>query len=203
MIKVSGSLILLLALALITPVVAQQPDAQIDIPDYNDTTSDYRDIIFKTIDGEDASLADFDGDVILLVNVASKCGYTPQYAYLEELYRRYVERGFVVIGFPANNFANQEPGTNAEIKEFCTENYGVSFPMMAKISVAGDDINPLYKYLTTESEFAGPIRWNFTKFLLDRDGQVVGRFEPAVEPLSNEMIAAVEEQLGDQEDTAP
>jgi glutathione peroxidase len=200
MLKTANIVTLLVALAMTIPSLAApaDPDNEIDIPDYSDTTTDFRDIVFKTIDGDDASLADFAGDVILIVNVASKCGYTPQYGELEELYERYLEEGFVVIGFPANNFANQEPGTDSEIKEFCTENYGVTFPMMAKISVDGDDINPLYKYLTTESNFDGPIKWNFTKFLLSRDGEVVARFEPKVEPLSDEVVDAVKEQLGDE-----
>jgi glutathione peroxidase len=159
------------------------------------TENDYRDFHFNTITGDSASLADFKGKVILMVNVASKCGNTPQYAGLEELYRKYKDQGLVVIGFPANNFANQEPGTNEEILEFCTSTYDVTFPMMAKINVKGDDINPLYNYLTAESDFKGEIKWNFTKFLLDRDGNVVDRFETPVKPMSDEIVKAIEKQL--------
>ena len=203
MFKIAKAFTLIMALALTMQLLASPPDSEPDdmMEADTDTSTDYRDIVFKTINGEDASLADFEGYIVLLVNVASKCGYTPQYGGLEELYKRYADDDFVVIGFPANNFANQEPGTNDEILEFCTTNYGVSFPMMAKISVAGDDINPLYEYLTTETEYKGPIKWNFTKFLLDRDGRVVGRFESAVNPLSDEMVSAIENQIDDENAT--
>src|SRR5438552_16583417 len=120
----------------------------------------------KDIDGKDVKLADFKGKTVLLVNVASKCGYTPQYAGLEALYRKYKEQGFVIVGVPANNFGQQEPGTNSEIKVFCKRKYDVTFPMMAKVSVAGNDIAPLYDYLTDKKinpETGGEIKWNFTK----------------------------------------
>jgi glutathione peroxidase len=157
--------------------------------------TDYLHVPFNTITGEKTSLADFKGKVLLLVNVASRCGNTPQYAGLAELYRKYKDKGFAVIGFPANNFANQEPGTNEQILEFCTSTYDVTFPMMAKISVKGDDIHPLYKYLTTESDFKGDIKWNFTKFLLDRKGKPAARFETPVQPLSDEIVKSIEKQL--------
>ena len=157
--------------------------------------SDYLHIPFSTITGEKASLADYQGKVILLVNVASKCGYTKQYAGLEKLYRKYKDDGLVILGFPANNFGGQEPGTNEQILEFCTSTFDVTFPMMSKISVKGDDIHPLYKYLTTESGFSGDIKWNFTKFLLDRDGKPVARFESAVEPMSEEIVGDIEKLL--------
>jgi glutathione peroxidase len=151
----------------------------------------------NSIDGKPAPLADYKGKVVLIVNVASQCGYTPQYTALESIYEKYKGQGFVILGFPANNFGAQEPGTNEEIKTFCTRKYSVTFPMYSKISVKGDDQAPLYAYLTKEtgSGIAGDIKWNFTKFLVDRDGKVVQRFEPAVTPDSKEMTAAIEKQL--------
>jgi glutathione peroxidase len=133
----------------------------------------------------------------LLVNVASQCGYTPQYSALEAIYEKYKDRGFVILGFPANNFGAQEPGTNEEIKTFCTRKYSVTFPMYAKISVKGADQAPLYAYLTKETPagISGDIKWNFTKFLVDRDGKVVQRFESAVTPDSKEVTEAIEKQL--------
>jgi glutathione peroxidase len=139
----------------------------------------------KDIDGKPVDLAQYRGNVVLMVNVASRCGYTKQYKGLEELYEKYKDRGLVVIGFPANNFGGQEPGSEAEIKEFCTSKFGVSFPMMSKISVAGGDKHPLYKYLTeapTAGDFGGEIGWNFTKFLIGRDGKVIERFAPTTTP---------------------
>src|ERR1700738_2610706 len=151
----------------------------------------------KSIDGQPVSLKSYRGKVLLLVNVASKCGYTPQYAGLESLYEKYKDRGLVIVGIPANNFAQQEPGTNEEIKTFCSRKYNVTFPMMSKVSVLGDDKTPLYQYLTkqTGAAIAGDIKWNFTKFLVDRNGNVVQRFEPAVTPDSKEVTAAIEKQL--------
>ncbi len=149
----------------------------------------------RNIDGEDVRLSDYAGKVLLLVNTASKCGYTPQYAPLEELYQRYKEQGLRVLAFPANNFGAQEPGSNAEIKEFCSTTYGVTFDLFEKISVRGEDIHPLYRYLTTETGVPGDIRWNFTKFLVDRKGNVVARFETKVDPLSEDVIAEIERQL--------
>lgn len=151
----------------------------------------------NSIDGKPAPLADYKGKVVLIVNVASRCGYTPQYTALEATYEKYKDKGFVILGFPANNFMSQEPGTNEEIKTFCSRKYNVTFPMYSKISVKGDDQAPLYGYLTKETGagLAGDIKWNFTKFLVDRDGKVVQRFEPAVTPDSPEVIAAIEKQL--------
>jgi glutathione peroxidase len=147
-----------------------------------------------SIDGKPMPLSDFKGKVILMVNVASQCGYTPQYTGLEALYEKYKDKGFVIVGFPANNFGAQEPGTNDEIKTFCSRKYSVKFPLYAKVSVKGSDQTPLYKYLTTETDpkLNGEIKWNFTKFLVDRDGNVVKRFEPAVTPESPEVVSAVE-----------
>jgi glutathione peroxidase len=151
----------------------------------------------NSIDGQPAPLADYKGKVVLLVNVASKCGFTPQYSALEATYEKYKSQGFVILGFPANNFGAQEPGTNEEIKTFCSRKYNVTFPMYAKISVKGEDQAPLYSYLTedTGTSIVGDIKWNFTKFLVDRNGNVVQRFESAVTPDSPEMVAAIEKQL--------
>lgn len=150
-----------------------------------------------SIDGKPAPLADYKGKVILVVNVASQCGYTPQYSALESMYEKYKSQGFVILGFPANNFGGQEPGTNQEIKTFCSRKYNVTFPIYAKISVKGADQAPLYAYLTrdTAQGIRGDIKWNFTKFLVDRDGNVVRRFEPGVTPDSIEMVSAIEKQL--------
>jgi glutathione peroxidase len=155
------------------------------------------DYTLPSIDGAPMPLANFKGKVLLLVNVASKCGFTPQYSALEAIYRKYKDKGFVILGFPANNFAGQEPGTNEEIKTFCSTTYNVTFPMYAKISVAGQDQTALYRYLTGNSgaEVAGAIKWNFTKFLVDRKGQVVKRFEPAIKPDSPEVTEAIEKLL--------
>jgi glutathione peroxidase len=151
----------------------------------------------NSIDGKPAPLADYKGKVVLIVNVASRCGYTPQYTALEATYEKYKAQGFVILGFPANNFGAQEPGTNEEIKTFCSRKYNVSFPMYSKISVKGDDQAPLYSFLTKETGpwIAGDIKWNFTKFLVDRNGNVVQRFEPAVTPDSQEVTTAIEKQL--------
>ena len=156
------------------------------------------DIPLKTLSGEDASLADHKGKALLVVNVASKCGLTPQYAGLEELHERYAERGFSVVGFPCNQFFEQEPGTNEEIATFCSSTYGVTFPLFDKIEVNGPDRHPLYAELTEKADAegkAGDIAWNFEKFLLSPDGQIVARFRPLVEPEDPELVQAVEAQL--------
>ena len=149
------------------------------------------------ITGETASLGDYRGQVLLIVNTASACGYTPQLTGLQELQERYSDRGFTVLGFPCNDFGGQSPGTNDEIAAFCSNEYGVTFPLFETVSIRGDSPHPLYAALENESEagVAGPVRWNFTKFLVDADGGVVARFEPAVDPLSEEVIAAIEEEL--------
>lgn len=157
------------------------------------------DFTFNTIDGQPASLAAYKGKLVLLVNVASRCGYTPQYTALESIYEKYKDRGFVIVGVPANNFGGQEPGTNAEIKTFCASKYNVTFPMMAKVSVKGDDTTPLYQFLTDKSanpQTGGEIKWNFTKFLIGQDGHIIARFEPAVTPDSPEVTSAIEKALG-------
>ena len=154
------------------------------------------DFTLPSIDGKPTPLSDFKGKVILVVNVASRCGFTPQYTALESIYEKYKDQGFVILGFPANNFGGQEPGTNAEIKTFCSAKYNVTFPLYSKVSVKGDDQTPLYKYLTSANpSFAGDIKWNFTKFLVDRNGNVVQRFEPQTTPDSPEVVAAIEKAL--------
>lgn len=158
------------------------------------------DFTVRNIDGKDVKLNQYKGDVILVVNVASKCGYTPQYQGLQSTYVKYKDKGFVTLGFPANNFGGQEPGTEKEIKEFCESKFGVTFPMFAKISVLGDDIDPLYKFLTskeTNPEFAGDITWNFNKFLIDRHGKVVARFTSKQTPESPEVTSAIEKYLAE------
>jgi len=152
------------------------------------------------LDGNMTPLAGFKRRVLLLVNVASKCGYTRQYAGLQALYEKYREQGLVVLGFPANNFGAQEPGTNEQIKQFCSTNYGVTFPVLAKISVRGEDIHPLYRFLTSRQsnpQFGGDIAWNFTKFLVSREGEVIGRYEPKVEPSDAQLVSEIERALGD------
>jgi glutathione peroxidase len=156
------------------------------------------DFTLSSIDGAAAPLSSFKGKVVMLVNVASKCGYTPQYAGLEKLYETYKDKGFVIVGVPANNFGGQEPGSNEEIKTFCTRNYNVTFPMMSKVSVKGSDTAPLYQYLTDKSanpKTGGDIKWNFTKFLVDKKGNVINRFESAVTPESTDLVKAVEAAL--------
>src|SRR3984885_3649172 len=155
------------------------------------------DFTLPLLNGKDAPLADYKGKVILVVNVASRCGFTPQYSALESIYEKYKDQGFVILGFPANNFGSQEPGTNAEIKNFCSAKYNVTFPMYAKVSVKGDDQTPLYKYLTESANptAAGEIKWNFTKFLVDRNGRVVQRFEPETTPDSTQITSAIEKAL--------
>ncbi|MBN1399109.1 MAG: glutathione peroxidase [Bacteroidetes bacterium] len=149
----------------------------------------------KTIDGKDKSLSDYKGKVLMIVNVASKCGHTPQYKGLQALYEKYKDQGFVILGFPANNFLWQEPGTDDEIKNFCTLNYGVTFDMFSKISVKGKDQHPLYRYLTEESPVPGAVKWNFQKYLVDRNGNVVEKFAPGVKPDEKEVIDKIEQLL--------
>jgi glutathione peroxidase len=156
------------------------------------------DFEMEDIDGNKVSLSKYKDQVVLVVNVASKCGLTPQYKGLQEIYSQYKDKGFVILGFPANNFLKQEPGTNAEIKEFCSLKFSVQFPMFSKISVKGKNIHPLYQYLTskeTNPEFSGKIRWNFDKFLVDRSGKLIKRFHPKKKPESPEVIDAIKAVL--------
>jgi len=156
------------------------------------------DFSLNSIDGQPAPLAAYKRKVVLLVNVASRCGFTPQYTALESTYEKYKDRGLVIVGVPANNFGAQEPGTNQEIKTFCSSKFHVTFPMMAKVSVKGDDITPLYQFLTDKAvnpQTGGEIQWNFTKFLIGPDGRVITRFEPEVTPDSPQVTSAIEKAL--------
>ena len=156
------------------------------------------DIPLRSLHGQPTSLAEHKGKALLIVNVASKCGLTPQYTGLEELHMQYAPRGFEVLGFPCNQFGAQEPGTAEEIETFCSTNYGVTFPLFEKIDVNGDGRHPLYEELTqaTDAEGkAGDIQWNFEKFLVSPDGEIAARFRPLVEPAAPELVAAVEAQL--------
>ncbi len=163
---------------------------------YNGNTSVHS-FTVKDIDGKDTKLESYKGKVVLIVNVASNCGYTKQYADLQKLYDQYKDQGLVVLGFPANNFGGQEPGSNEQIKLFCSENYDVQFPMFSKISVKGDDIHPLFAELTKAENpnFTGDINWNFEKFLVDKNGKLVHRFRSKTEPMSDEMLSAIKKLL--------
>lgn len=177
------ALILLAVVLCLQTVLARAADSIYDIP-------------LKDIDGKSTSLKPYQGKVLLIVNVASKCGFTPQYAGLEALYRKFQAQGLVVLGFPCNQFGHQEPGTETEIKQFCTSKYNVTFPMFSKIDVNGANRHPLYVLLAgKDSPFAGDIRWNFTKFLISRDGQIVKRFDSAVKPESSQVTEAIEAAL--------
>lgn len=149
----------------------------------------------RTIEGKDRSLGEYRGKVLLVVNTASKCGFTPQYEGLEALYEKYRARGFEVLAFPANNFMGQEPGTDAEIAQFCDLNYKTTFPLFSKISVKGTDIAPLYAWLTKQSGFEGDIGWNFTKFLVGPDGHVLARYGSRTEPRDEKLVAQIEAAL--------
>ena len=158
------------------------------------TTSVYE-FTMDDIDGKPVNLGAYKGKVLLLVNTARLCGNTPQYTDLERIYEQYRDQGFEVLAFPANNFGQQEPGTNAEIKGFCLTKYSVSFPLFGKISVKGSDKHPLYQYLTEQSPFPGEVEWNFQKYLVDRSGRVVGRFHHRTKPLAPEIVNEVERVL--------
>jgi glutathione peroxidase len=151
----------------------------------------------KDIDGKETGLDKYKGKVLLVVNVASKCGLTPQYEGLEKIYEKYKDKGLVVMGFPANEFGAQEPGTNTEIKQFCTGKYNVTFPMFSKIVVKGDETHPLYKWLLAQTSQHQDIEWNFAKFLVGRDGKVIQRFHPKVTPEDKDLVATLEKALAD------
>jgi len=178
------------SLFLISGCMAQNPE---EVPVKN-----FYAIEVNTITGETVQLEQYKGKVLLIVNTASKCGFTPQYAGLQALYDKYKEKGLVILGFPSNDFMKQEPGSNEEIAKFCEVNYGVTFPMFGKISVKGAGQHPLYSYLTskeTDPEFAGNISWNFNKFLISRDGQIVNRFGSRTTPDNPELVAVLEAEL--------
>lgn len=163
----------------------------------NETNTIYQ-FKMKSIEGKEISLADYQNKVVLIVNVASECGYTPQYERIEQLYEKYKSKGFVVLGFPANNFMGQEPGTDAEIKTFCTSKYGVTFPIFSKISVKGDDMHPLYHFLTEKSlngvsDFN--VKWNFSKFIIGKDGKVVTNFPSKINVTDDSFLKTLETEL--------
>jgi len=161
------------------------------------TNESIYDFPLTDIDGNEMTLEAYKGNVLLIVNVASKCGYTPQYEGLQTIYEEFKDDGLVVIGFPANNFRGQEPGTNEDIKQFCRLEYGVEFPMAAKVSVKGDDQTPLFTYLTSleNQDFDGDIKWNFEKFLIDREGNLIRRFRSSVKPESETLTSAIKSLL--------
>jgi glutathione peroxidase len=174
-------------LTLITMTIITQAQDKMSFYDFKVTS----------IDGQPFDLSALKGKKVLVVNVASRCGHTPQYAQLEELYLKYKDRNFVIIGFPANNFLGQEPGTNAEIKEFCTSKYNVTFPMMSKISVKGKDMDPLYKWLTSKDKngvLDAPVKWNFQKFMINEQGQVSGFAAPGDDPFDEKIVSWIEKQ---------
>jgi glutathione peroxidase len=158
-------------------------------------TGSIYDFTLNDIDGKPVALGRFRGKVLLLVNTASFCGNTPQYADLETMYEQYRERGFEILAFPANNFGQQEPGSNEEIKSFCYTKYSLTFPLFSKISVKGGDKHPLYRFLTEQGPFAGEVEWNFQKYLVDRNGTVVARYHHRTKPLSPEIMQGVEREL--------
>ena len=168
--------------------------------DMDNMESKFYSFTVTDIDGNPVALSRYQGKVLLIVNVASKCGFTKQYTGLQQLYEKYKEQGLVILGFPANNFLGQEPGTDLEIKNFCTTKFNVTFPMFSKISVKGKDIHPLYQYLTSPEEngkFGKPITWNFNKFLIGKDGKIIARFGSKVKPLESQIIEAVEKALNE------
>jgi glutathione peroxidase-family protein len=168
------------------------------------TTVKIYDFIMNDINENPVNMSEYEGKVILIVNVASKCGFTYQYDGLEKLYETYKDQGLVILGFPANNFLKQEPGSNEEIASFCRLNYGVTFPMFSKISVKGKDIHPLYEYLSSKEsghDFGGKITWNFNKFLISRKGEIINRFGSKVKPEDEKIIQAIEQALNETNET--
>lgn len=163
----------------------------------HDTARSVHEFTPENIDGQKIALDKYKGNVLLIVNTASECGYTPQYEGLQALYEEYKEQGLVVLGFPANNFGGQEPGTDKQIKKFCKVNYDVTFPMFSKVSVKGKEQHPLFRYLTTAEnpDFMGEIKWNFEKFLIDQDGKVIRRFRSKVEPQDDQILRAIEKSF--------
>lgn len=163
---------------------------QTTLPD-NEPIRDAYAFTLKSIHGEHVNFEAYKGKVTLMVNVASKCGFTPQYEGLQALHDKYKDLGFSVIAFPCNNFGEEEPGTSIEILKFCRENYQITFPLMAKLDVQGENQSPIYKFLTTHSDFRGPIKWNFEKYLVNKSGKVVGRFDPEIEPDDKTLIKEI------------
>ena len=192
--------LLLTSFAALTALLAVTSAAVVSAEDPSKKPTSVLDFHMKDIDGKDVDLAKYQGKVLLIVNTASQCGLTPQYKNLEAIYEKYKDQGLEILAFPANEFGSQEPGDNAQIKEFCSTKYKVSFPLFSKIVVDGANKHPLYQYLTSEStnpKFAGKIGWNFTKFLVNRKGEVIQRFEPKESPSSEKVIGAVETALAE------
>jgi glutathione peroxidase len=170
-------------------VHAKEPGSSTSMPLYAFTMTD--------IDGHPVPLSTYEGKVLLLVNTASFCGNTPQYSGLQELYERYRNQGFEILAFPANNFGQQEPGNNTEIKSFCFTKYALEFPLFSKISVKGEDTHPLYQYLTMDTLFPGDVEWNFQKFLVNRKGEVIARYKPGMKPLTDTIVNGIEHALSE------
>jgi len=192
--------LLLPGLAALSAVLVFSSAAIVSAQDAASKPKSVLDFHVKDIDGKDVDLARYKGKVLLIVNTASQCGYTPQYKDLQAIYEKYQGQGFEVLAFPANEFGAQEPGDNPEIKQFCSTRYSVTFPLFSKIVVKGQGIHPLYGFLTSEQtdpKFAGPIPWNFTKFLVDRKGQVIARFQPGDKPTSGKVSGEIEKALGE------
>ncbi len=198
--KIMSATILGMIFILSAVLIGQSNMTEIPVPGMGDKKAEQTDpmnhmkIQFNTILGDTVSLEDYKGNVVMIVNVASECGNTPQYADLEKLYQKYEDEGLVVIGFPSNSF-NQEPGTDEQIYKFCTSKFDVTFPMMSKVSVKGEDKHPLFVYLTEDNDMKGEIKWNFEKFILDKDGNLVARFATKVNPLDDEVVAVIEKEL--------
>ena len=182
------------ALAISTGLLIAQTSAEAELL----TEKSIYDFVLKDINGNDIKMEQYRGKVLMVVNTASQCGYTPQYEGLQKIYSKYKDEGFFVLGFPANNFGAQEPGSDEEIKNFCSTRFKVSFPMFSKISVQGPDKNPFYKFLTekeTNPDYAGEIKWNFNKFLVDKTGKVVARFDSGAKPEDSSVIESIEKAL--------
>ncbi len=191
---IAGIILLAVSAATVDSIAKEKPKTP-DSGSKQMNDKSYLDIPFKTITGEQTDLRAYKGKVLLLVNTASECGFTPQYAGLEKLYEKYKDSGLVVIGFPANNFGGQEPGTDKEILNFCRSKFDVTFPMMSKVSVKGKDKHPLFVYLTESSPITGKIQWNFSKFLIDRDGNLVARYPSQIKPFDDAVISKIRELL--------
>lgn len=202
MIKLSQTLLLVLATSVLAPACSKEKETgqnfktkEIKSEMSNSGNRNIHDLTVRTMDGEDKKLSDYSGKVLMIVNVASKCGYTKQYAPLEEIYRKYADRGFVVLGFPCNDFGGQEPGTNDEIRTFCESKFDVTFPLFDKVEVLGEGKSPLYERLTENSDPPGDIGWNFEKFIISKSGDIVARFKSKTEPDSPEVVSLIEAEL--------
>jgi len=197
--KIETAILILALAAGLSCKPKDESNATTEPPQQSGTAESIYDFELDDIDGSPVKLSEYEGKVVLVVNVASECGFTPQYAGLQAIYKQYQDRGFTVLGVPANNFGDQEPGTNEQIKRFCTTAFGVTFPMFAKISVKGKDKHPLYQYLTATEpgrQFGGEIKWNFNKFLIDRTGQVISVYASKIEPQDPQLTADIENALG-------